>query len=162
MSTQQPTLDVIATRVFDAPLEQVWQAWIEPELVKQWWGPAGFSVPVAEMDVREGGSSLVCMRAPAEWGGQDMYNTWNYRTVEPPRRLEFILNFADQHGNKLDPAALGLPPGIPQDVLHVIAFRSLDGERTEMTVTEYGYTSQQAHDISIAGLEQVLIDGGDL
>jgi hypothetical protein len=38
----------------------------------------------------------------------------------------------------------------------VITFKRLDGSRTEMTVTEYGYTSDQAHGISKMGLEQCL------
>lgn len=148
------------TRVFDAPVEQVWKAWSEPEYVMQWWGPEGFTSPSAKMDFREGGTSLVCMRAPKEFGGQDMYNTWTYQKIVPLERIEFILNFADKDGNKLDPAEMGLPPGVPQDVLHVITFKAggdpSTGPRTEMTVTEYGYTSDQAHDISKAGLEQCL------
>jgi uncharacterized protein YndB with AHSA1/START domain len=148
--------DLTVTRVFGAPVADVWKAWTESEQVKRWWGPHGFTVPVAEMDVREGRRSLVCMRAPQEYGGQDMYNTWTYRKVEPHQRLEFILNFADKDGNKLDPATLGLPPGIPQDVPHVITFKPAGDGRTEMTITEYGYTSRQAHDQSKAGLDQVL------
>jgi uncharacterized protein YndB with AHSA1/START domain len=96
------------------------------------------------------------MRAPKEYGGQDMYNTWNYHKVQPHQRLEFILNFSDKDGNKLDPATLGLPPGIPQDVPHVITFKPVGDGRTEMTITEYGYTSRQALDQSKVGLDQVL------
>ena len=31
--------DLIVTRVFDAPVEQVWKAWSDPSSVMQWWGP---------------------------------------------------------------------------------------------------------------------------
>jgi hypothetical protein len=41
-------------------------------------GTCGVYVTQAEMDFRVGGASLVCMRAPAEYGGQDMYHTWTY------------------------------------------------------------------------------------
>jgi len=85
------TKNMVLTRTFDAPLEKVWQAWSDAELVKQWWGPQGFTCPVADMDFREGGTSLVCMRAPAEYGGQDMYNTWTYTKIMPMQR---------QHGRK--------------------------------------------------------------
>lgn len=156
MSTEPKKRDLVVTRVFDAPLEQVWNAWSDPEYVMQWWGPTGFTVPLAKMDFREGGTSLVCMRAPKEFGGQDMYNTWTYRKIDPNKRIEFILNFTDKDGTKLDPAKMDMPPGIPQDVRHVITFKAISDNRTEMTVTEYGYTSDQAHDISKAGLEQVL------
>ena len=67
----------------------------------QWWGPEGFTCPVAKMDFREGGTSLVCMRAPKEFGGQDMYNTWSYRKIVPLERIEYILNFTDKDGEKI-------------------------------------------------------------
>jgi uncharacterized protein YndB with AHSA1/START domain len=150
------TRNVVVTRVFDAPVEQVWRAWTDSQQVMRWWGPAGFTSPVAKMDVREGGTSLVCMRAPSELGGQDIYNTWTYHEVIPNERLEFMLNFADKNGNKVDPAAVGMPPGIPTDVRHVIIFNDLGNNKTKITVTEYGYTSDDIVDISKAGLEQSL------
>jgi uncharacterized protein YndB with AHSA1/START domain len=145
--------DLVVTRVLDAPVEQVWQAWTQPEHVKRWWGPAGFTSPIAELDVRVGGTSLVAMRSPQ---GQDMYNTWEYRVVEPMARLEFVMNFADRGGRRIDPASIGLPPGVPQDVHHVITFEALDERRTQLTVTERGYTSDQVMEISRTGLEQSL------
>jgi uncharacterized protein YndB with AHSA1/START domain len=150
------TYDVVVTRVFDAPVEQVWKAWSESEQVMRWWGPTGFTSPMVKMDFRVGGKSLVCMRAPKEFGGQDMFNTWTYQKIAPFERIEFILNFSDKDGNKLNPAKMGLPPGIPEDVPHVITFRKLDDNKTEMTVTEYGYASPETVNISKSGLEQCL------
>jgi uncharacterized protein YndB with AHSA1/START domain len=150
------TRDVIVTRVFSVPVERVWRAWSQPQYVMRWWGPKGFTAPLARMDFREGGTSLVCMRAPKEFGGQDMYTTWSYRKIVPHKQIEFILNFTDKDGTKLDPAKIGLPAGVPQDVRHVITFKTTSNNRTEMTVTEYGYTSNQAHDLSKAGLEECL------
>jgi len=151
-----PNRDVVVTRVFDAPVEQVWKAWVDPKLVMQWWGPTGFTCPLAEMDFREGGVSLVCMRAPKEFGGQDMYNTWTYKKIVPLQRIEYILHFTDKDGKAFDPAEMGLPAGIPKEVRNVNTFKGLGNGKTEMTVTEYGYTSDQAHDLSKAGLEQCL------
>ena len=45
--------DLVFTRVFDAPLERVWEAWTDSEDIKRWWGPNHFTCPVAKMDVRE-------------------------------------------------------------------------------------------------------------
>jgi uncharacterized protein YndB with AHSA1/START domain len=156
MSTEPMKRNMVLTRVFDAPVEQVWRSWSDSERVKQWWGPVGFTCPLAEMDFREGGVSLVCMRAPAEFGGQDMYNTWTYQKIVPMERIEFIQNFTDQHGNKLDPAEIGIPPGVPPDVPHRITFKSVGEGETEMTVTEYGYTLDEAVEISKSGMEQCL------
>jgi uncharacterized protein YndB with AHSA1/START domain len=62
------TFDVVVSRTFPVPPEQVWRAWSESELVKQWWGPTGWTCPVADVDLRVGGRTLVAMRAPAEFG----------------------------------------------------------------------------------------------
>jgi uncharacterized protein YndB with AHSA1/START domain len=151
------TFDVVVRRLLDAPVEEVWKAWSDPEYVMRWWGPTGFTSPSAEMDFRVGGASLVCMRTPAEYGGQDIYNTWTYTTIDPHELIEFVSNFADEDGTHLDPAAMGMPPGVPYDVPHVITFKAVgEGSRTEMTVTEYGYTTEQARDLSRAGMEQCL------
>lgn len=150
------TFNVISTRVFNAPVSTVWKAWSDGDQVMKWWGPTGFTSPSCKMDFREGGSSLVCMRAPKEFGGMDMYNTWTYSKIVPMQRIEFILNFCDKEGNKLDPAKMGMPPGIPMDVPHVITFRSAGDGKTEMMVTEYGYASEQAAGISKSGLEQCI------
>ncbi|WP_113701307.1 SRPBCC family protein [Nonomuraea lactucae] len=153
MADEATTFDVVVTRVFDAPLERVWRAWTEPELVRRWWGPVGFSAPLARMDVRPGGTSLVCMRSP---DGHDLYNTWTYGQVVPGERLEFVLRFSDESGDPLDPARLGLPPGIPAEVPHVITFTDVNGRGTRITVTESGYGIESTRDGSRIGLEQCL------
>jgi len=146
------TKDLVVTRTFDAPVAEVWKYWAESERVKKWWGPNGFTAPLARMDFREGGTSLVCMRAP---NGQDFYNTWTYRKIEPLKRIEFILGWADKDGQKDDPVKMGLPQDIPQEVRHVVTFKDVGG-KTELTVTEYGYKTDQTLEMSKAGLEQCL------
>jgi len=145
--------DLVVTRTFDAPVQQVWKAWSDPEHVKRWWGPTGFTSPVARIDFREGGTSLVCMRSPE---GHDFYNTWTYRKIVPLQLIEFVLDWADKDGKRIDPVAIGLPPDMPRDVRHVVIFKTLGDNKTEMTITEYGYTSDQQYELSKAGLEQCL------
>ena len=51
--------EVRVTRTFQAPRQLVWDAHTKPELVVRWMlGPPGWSMPVCEMDVREGGAYL--------------------------------------------------------------------------------------------------------
>jgi uncharacterized protein YndB with AHSA1/START domain len=156
MMDNSQTHNVRLTRVFDVPVERAWRAWSDPGDVMQWWGPTGFTCPLAEMDFREGGTSLVCMRAPQEFGGGELYNTWTYSRIDPQKRIEFIHRFTDRNRTLLDPAQIGIPAGVPKEVPHVITFEELDGKRTEMIVTEYGYTSEQARDLSKVGMEQCL------
>lgn len=153
MSTEPKRHDLIVTRVFDAPVEQVWNAWRDPEQVMQWWGPNGFTCPMTRMDFREGGTSLVCMRSP-EYG--DFYNTWTYETIVPMERIGYLSNLADQDGNNVDPAAMGFPPDFPRDQRHTVTFKALEDDRTEMTVTEYDWPVGQMMEMSQMGLEQCL------
>ncbi|MPZ98686.1 MAG: SRPBCC domain-containing protein [Dehalococcoidia bacterium] len=150
------THDVLITRVFNAPVEQVWNAWVESDQVRQWWGPQGFTSPLAEMDVREGGRSLVCMRAPAEMGGQDLFNTWTYTKVVLHQRLEYVFEFTDQDGTAFNPAEVGMPAGIPKGVPHEITFKNLGTGGTEVTVRESGYTAEDVMEMSRQGMTQCL------
>jgi uncharacterized protein YndB with AHSA1/START domain len=47
-------MDLTVTRTCDAPPERVWVALTDGELVGRWWGPDGFTAPLARMDVRPG------------------------------------------------------------------------------------------------------------
>src|SRR5688572_3376129 len=103
MSTETKTRDLTLTRRFDTPIANAWKAWSEADQVMRWWGPTGFTSPVCKMDFREGGTTLVCMRAP---DGQDFYNTWRYTKIVPMQEIEFVLNFADAEGNRRNPDEL--------------------------------------------------------
>ena len=148
--------DLVFTRVFDAPGERVWRAWTDPEDVRRWWGPTGFTCPVAKMDFRVGGKSLVCMRAPKEFGGQDMYSIWTYTKIVPLREIEYLHHFADKDGNRIAPATMGLPPDMPEEVRNLVTFKFVGGNKTELTVTEYDWPVGQMMEMSRQGMEQCL------
>ena len=157
LTTESKKCDLVVTHMFDAPVKQVWNAWSDPEQVKRWWGPEGFTCPVANMDFREGGTSLVCMRAPQEFlGGQDMYNTWTYEEIVPMKRFVFILRFTDKDGNTMDPARQGLPPEMPKEVRNEVTFKELAENKTEVTVTEYDWQVGPMMEMSRKGLKQCL------
>lgn len=149
-------IDLQLTRTFEAPASAVYAAWTDPQLLMRWWGPDGFTCPLADLDVCVGGTSFVCMRAPAEWGGLDMFNTWTYAVVEPARRLEFMLRFADKERRVISPQSLGVPAGVPPEVPHVLTFADVEERRSILSITEVGYTSTDALEASKRGLEQTL------
>ena len=143
------TFDVVATRDLPVAPEEAWLSWTDPRYVRQWWGPEGFTCTLAELDVRVGGTSRVCMSAP-QWGFDAMYSTWDYTLVEAPNRLEFLHNNVDENGVVME------MPGVPHDVSHEITFEALGPELTRMTVTEYGYPTEETRDLSQRGLEECL------
>jgi uncharacterized protein YndB with AHSA1/START domain len=150
------TMDVAARRAYPVPVEVVWAAWTVSELIRRWWGPEGFTCPLARMDVRAGGVSLLAMQAPQQYGAGQTYNTWSYSVVEPMARLEYIMRFADPSGTTISPADAGIPPGVPDAVPHVVTFTPRADGGTELSITESGYTTVQARDMSQAGLDQCL------
>lgn len=151
--TEAKKQNLVVTRVFDAPVGQVWKAWSDPDCVMRWWGPEGFTSPLARIDFREGGTSLVCMSSP-EYG--DLYSTWQYRNIVPMQRIGYIHNLADENGHKVDPAKMGMPPDFPQDQRHAVTFKVLGDRKTEMTVMEYDWTVGHMREMAKTGLEQCL------
>jgi uncharacterized protein YndB with AHSA1/START domain len=147
--------EIIVSRVFDAPLALVWKIFSDPELVKRWWGPDQFTCPVADIDFRVGGTSLVCMRAPKEFGGQNFYNIWTYTNIVYPEKIEYIQNLADDHGKLADPLTFGLPADFPKDTETVVTFKNLGDGKTEMTFKEFSDFGQMFEQAKL-GLEQCI------
>lgn len=150
------TGQVEVVRELDASPEQAWRAWSEAEQVRRWWGPHGFTCPRAEMDFRVGGTTLVTMQAPPEFGGGLFHNRWTYTALTEPRRIEFTSTFADGDGNPVDPAAVGIPGGVPAEVPHVVELDPLPEGRTRVRVVESGYTDEGARRQSEQGQEECL------
>jgi uncharacterized protein YndB with AHSA1/START domain/predicted enzyme related to lactoylglutathione lyase len=84
--TDATAQEITITRVLDAPRELVWKSWTEPAQLAQWWGPAGWSTPVASvtMDVRPGGEFSL---TSTNEDGDEMPVRGTYREVVAPERL---------------------------------------------------------------------------
>ena len=130
---------VVIERTFDAPIDLVWQMWTDPEHFKNWYGPKGFTVPVAEMDVRVGGKHLICMASPD--GSMKMWTTGEYREVVPNERLVYTDSPADENGNVVSPAAMGMPDGYPATTEVTVILEDLGG-RTKMVMTHAGVSAE--------------------
>jgi uncharacterized protein YndB with AHSA1/START domain len=78
--------ELVLTRLINAPRKNLYRAWTEPELMKQWFAPAPWTTPVVETDVRPGGASLIVMRGP---DGTEFPNRGVYLEVVKNERLVF-------------------------------------------------------------------------
>jgi uncharacterized protein YndB with AHSA1/START domain len=79
-----PETDLKIERVVDVPVELVWRAWTEPELIKQWFCPRPWGVSECMIDLRPGGIFNTVMRSPE---GQAFPNEGCILEVIPQRRL---------------------------------------------------------------------------
>ena len=85
----------VIARVFDAPRQNVWRAWTEPDRLRQWWGPKGFKVHTCKVDLRPGGIFLYGMTAH---DGTDIWGRFVYREIEAPEKLVFMVSFSNPEG----------------------------------------------------------------
>ena len=73
-------------RRLDAPPERVFAACVDPEQLRQWWGPAGFTSPQVKLDVRPGGTYRIAMQPP---DGELFHLRGEFLEVQPPNRLSY-------------------------------------------------------------------------
>jgi uncharacterized protein YndB with AHSA1/START domain len=73
-------------RTVPASREAVWKALTEPDELARWWGPAGFTTPGIELDLRPGGAYRFAMRPPE---GEPFHLSGEFTEVEPPSRLTY-------------------------------------------------------------------------
>jgi uncharacterized protein YndB with AHSA1/START domain len=111
--------------------------WTDSEHLKRWYGPDGATILVAELDVRVGGTRRVCMEAPTPSGQRRMWFTGEHREVIAPTRLVYTEAMADEHGNVLSPAHMGMPPGHPATTEVSVEFAEVGG-RTKMKMIHAG------------------------
>lgn len=138
MTDDTKSLDaVVIERIVDAPAELVWKMWTESEHFAAWYGPKGATIQVSKMDVRIGGSRLVCMEMHTPNGAMRMWFTGEYLDIVEHRRLVYSESMCDEHGNILDPATMGMPTGHPATTKITVELDDL-GDRTKMVLTHAG------------------------
>jgi uncharacterized protein YndB with AHSA1/START domain len=84
--------DLLIARLLPAPPAAVFAAWTEAEQVRQWFGPAGTTVPNCRIEARPGGAFHAVMRDAA---GKDHPCNMVIEAIEPSRRLAWRLTEHD-------------------------------------------------------------------
>ena len=91
-------MELVLSRVFNAPRRLVFKVWTDPKHVAQWWGPHGFTNPRCDWDAREGGALHIDMRGP---DGTVYPMTGTFQEIAEPERIVFISSALDEAGNSL-------------------------------------------------------------
>ncbi len=96
--TEQSARVVRIERTFQAPIEQVFEAWVSPEVMRRWFHcNPDWETPVAEVDLRLGGSIRVVMRKP---DGSKAKARGEFTLIDRPHRLEMTWTFSDDPANE--------------------------------------------------------------
>ncbi len=148
--------ELIITRIFDAPREQVWKMWTEPEHLKKWWGPKDFTAPVIKMDLQVGGKYHWCMRGAATPGGeiQDFWTAGIFKELVPMEKIVYTDNFADKDGNIIKASDYGLTGEWPENIEVTVIFEDAGSGRTKMTLRHTGIPEGTMSEMTGVGWNQ--------
>jgi len=130
-------------RTFSAPIDKVFQAWTDPEILASWWGPNGVTNPVCNIDVRPGGLIEIVMLAGDELGelkGQRWPMTGEYVEISEPTKLVYKSS-----------AVINDVPIL--DCLNTITFEQI-GEQTKMTLEVKVTRATEAAKMPLMGMSQ--------
>jgi len=119
----------------NVPVAQVWNAWKDPELMKQWWGPDGYTAPVVKNNLKVGGTYLLAMQSPE---GELFYNAGTYTEVVENQRIVSSLVFSDENGTALKGDQIPVPGNWPDEVKVTVEFKDLGDGRTFISIEEVG------------------------
>lgn len=109
--------ELYITRIYNAPVKLVWEAWTDVKQVAQWWGPRGFTLTTHSKDLRVGGHWNYTMHGP---DGVNYPNNTIYYEVEQYKRLVY-----DHGGNADQPPLFRV----------TVEFTELKGNKTQMEMT---------------------------
>jgi uncharacterized protein YndB with AHSA1/START domain len=134
--------EVIIEREFTAPREKVWQAWTDPELIKQWLGPRKYEMIVDKYDFKPGGSYRYIHKGDdgefafhgvfhGVYGQEKMVQTFEYEGLPEPGHVS----------------------------LDTLVLEDLGGGRTKATTTSVFQTPQDRDGMIKSGMESGITEG---
>ena len=123
--TLSSNLELVITRVFDAPRSLVFQAWMDPEHLRHWSAPHGFEISHCEGEARVGGSWRCCMRGH----GQELWLGGVYRRIVENELIE-MTHVWEAEGHQ---------------TLLTVRFED-EGRKTRMTLRQAGFATAASRD----------------
>ncbi len=141
MSDEHGDQSLVIERTLEAPPDLIWKMWTEPEHFAQWYGPGGATIPVAEMDVRVGGTRLLCMEIATPDGSMKMWFTGEYLEVIENKRLVYTDSMSDENGNVMSAEQMGMPEGHPTTTEVTVELEGVDGGTT-LVLTHAGVPAE--------------------
>jgi len=89
-------------RVFSGSVDEVWDAWSDPDVFASWWGPRGWETTVKKHNFETGGELLYGMKcvdeSQGEWYGQESWGKMVFDEVNPKMDFTYTDYFCSSEG----------------------------------------------------------------
>jgi uncharacterized protein YndB with AHSA1/START domain len=142
--TKDPaTLTMTVVADFPAPLERLWDAYLDPRRLERFWGPPTWPAQFTRHDATPGGLSRYTMTGPE---GEVSHGYWEWLTVEPRRGFEILEGFAHETGE---------PNRDMPTMRMTFAFEATDAG-SRLVTTTYFNTAEQLAQLLEMGMEHGL------
>jgi uncharacterized protein YndB with AHSA1/START domain len=135
-------------RTLNAPVAEVFAAFLSANALESWWAPAGYEVIRAEVDARVGGHYRLVMR-PLD-GSPSVSIHGVFREIDPPARLVFTHTFEEGSGDLFAIAGL-----TDHHTLVTVELRA-DRDGTELVLVQEQIPSTAAEGVLRPGWESIL------
>ncbi len=130
MARRPDALTLEMTRMLPAAPSLAFEAFTDPNQLRRWWGPEGFTIPSLEFDPRVGESYRIKMQPPE---GEAFYLTGELREVDPPVRLAYTFRWEDPDPDDLE-------------TMVELSFRDL-GESTEVVFAQGPFKTEARREL---------------
>ncbi len=87
---------VFVQRSFNAPIDLVWRAWTEKEILDEWWAPRPWKAKTKFMNFEVGGKRVYAMVSPE---GQEFWSVQKFISIAPKSNFKMLNAFSDANEN---------------------------------------------------------------
>jgi uncharacterized protein YndB with AHSA1/START domain len=145
----------IITRTLNAPRDIVWNAWTDQEQLQKWFGPKGWPIFYAKLDLSVGGIYHYGLKVP---NGEEMWGKWVFKEIEKPSRLVWGLYFSDSTGEKITRHPLS--PTWPLEMQTTVLFEEDNGKTKVTLISEAFNTTEEERQAWEDGMKGMNIGWG--
>ena len=114
---------LLVVRQFDAPVEKVWRAFTQQDILDQWWAPRPWKTETKSLDFRAGGLWLYSMVGPK---GDRHYCRVEFKAVEARKSFAATSSFCDEAGVT--------NPALPLMHWHTLFSATATGSKIDVTI----------------------------
>jgi uncharacterized protein YndB with AHSA1/START domain len=126
-------------KILAAPPERAFAACVDPDVLAEWWGPAGFTIPSVRLEARAGGRYRITMQPPE---GDAFHLRGEFREVEAPRRLSYTFVWEE-------------PDPDDQETVVTLRFEP-DGPGTRVTLDQGPFKTEARYELHRQGWTETL------